>query len=251
MKSVYKPNISSTERWASTLIGAALAAAGYQRENRWLSLAGFGLIGRGVSGFCPISAAVGRDTACGDTRDRLSGPRGVIVEAATTINRSPEEVYAYWRNFENLPRFMDHLEEVRDVDGRRSHWVAKGPMSVPVEWDAEIINDVPGQMISWRTVGDSDVVSAGSVRFKAVGDQATQVRVKLQYDPPAGKVGATVAWMLGEDPQQTIEEDLQRFKEAVGGGQVSTAEPYLAAASKRPRRKTEPTPVMTEPVTNQ
>lgn len=250
MTSVYKRNISTTERWASTLIGAALAAVAYRRDNKGLGLAGLGMIARGATGFCPVNAAMGRDTSYAyDTRERLSGSRGVNVDASTTIYRPINEVYGYWRNFENLPTFMDHLQEVRDIDGRRSHWVAKGPMGVAVEWDAEIINDVPPDLISWKTVGESDVVSAGSVRFiQAAGDHGTEVRVKLQYDPPAGKIGATVAWMLGEDPQTAIEEDLRRFKQLVETGEVSTGERYRAGSNARLRRDTEAATMMTEPI---
>jgi uncharacterized membrane protein len=255
MRSMYKPNISKTERWASTVMGAALAVAGYQQRNRGLGLAGFALLGRGASGFCPVSAAVGRDTAGNDTRAHLSGARGVNVEATVTIYRPQQEVYAYWRSLENLANFMDHLVEVQDIDGRRSHWVAKGPLGVQVEWDAEIIKDVPPELISWRTVNDADVVSAGSVWFKqAVGDHGTQVRVRLQYDPPAGKLGATVAWMLGDDPQTAIEEDLQRFKQLVETGEVSASESSKGPArrsrsAKRTRRDSDASPIMTEPYT--
>ncbi len=155
-----------------------------------------GLIARGASGWCPVTAAIDSD-AFGDadsTRRHLAGSRGVIVEDAITIYRPVSEVYSYWRNLENLPRFMEHLEEVRVTGRFHSHWVARGPLGVLVEWDAEIINDIPPTLISWKSVGHSDVVSAGSVRFKPEGEHATQVHVKLQYDPPAGKLGATVAW---------------------------------------------------------
>lgn len=255
MTSMYKPNISKTERWASALMGAAFAAAGYQQRNRALGIAGFALLGRGASGFCPVSAAVGRDTAGNDTRARLGGARGVNVEAAVKIYRPQQEVYAYWRTLENLSKFMDHLVEVRDVDGRRSHWVAKGPLGVQVEWDAEIIKDISPELISWKTVNDADVVSAGSVSFlQAPGDLGTEVRVKLQYDPPAGKLGATVAWMLGDDPQQAIEEDLRRFKQLLETGEVSTREVskgprYRTRSTKRTRRDPEASPIMTEPYT--
>jgi len=252
---MYKPNISKTERWASTLMGAALAVAGYQQRNRALGIAGFALLGRGASGFCPVSAAVGRDTSRSDTRAQLAGSRGVNVEAAVKIYRPQQEIYAYWRNLENLPRFMDHLVEVRDTDGRRSHWVAKGPLGVHVEWDAEIIKDVPPELISWKTVDDADVVSAGSVSFKqGSGDHGTIVRVRLQYDPPAGKLGATVAWMLGDDPQTAIEEDLERFKQLLETGEVSAREPskgprYRTRSTKRVRRDSDASPIMTEPYT--
>ena len=232
MRSMYKPNISATEKWVSTFGGAALALAGYNRSNTALGLVGVGLVARGVSGFCPVSAAIGRNSASTDTRAALGGSRGVRVEAATTIYRPVEEVYAYWRQIENLPLFTDHLDEVRDLGGGRSRWTATGPLGVPVTWDAEIINDVPPELISWRSVADSDVVSAGSVRFKAAGgDHGTQVRVKLQYEPPAAKLDATVAWLFGEDPQTQIEEDLRRFKQLLETGEISTAERYRSAST--------------------
>jgi uncharacterized membrane protein len=168
------------------------------------------------------------------TKTHLGGSRGVIVEDAITIYRPVSEVYAYWRNLENLPRFMEHLEEVRVIDRLRSQWAAKGPLGSTVEWDAEIINDIPPTLLSWKSVGESDVVSAGSVRFKPVGEQATEVRVKLQYDPPAGKVGATVAWLLGEDPQKQIAEDLRRFKQLVETGDIAATSERRSSIVDRP-----------------
>jgi uncharacterized membrane protein len=250
---MYKPNISKTERLASTLMGAAFAAAGYKQRSKTLGIAGLALLGRGASGFCPVSAVVGRDTSVSDTRAQLAGARGVNVEASVKIYRSQQEIYAYWRTLENLPNFMDHLVEVREIDGRRSHWVAKGPLGVQVEWDAEIIKDVPPELISWKTVDEADVVSAGSVWFKqAPGDLGTIVRVRMQYDPPAGKLGATVAWMLGDDPQAAIEEDLLRFKQLLETGEApeATRGPRSRARSpKRTRRESEASPIMTEPYT--
>jgi len=239
MRSMYKPNISATGRWTSTVAGAALAAVGYQRSNRALGLLGLGLIARGASGWCPITAATDRDSHdydSSDTKRHLGGPRGVIVEDAITIDQPVNEVYAYWRNLENLPRFMEHLEEVEVRDRLHSHWVAKGPLGVRVEWDAEIINDIPPTLLSWKSVGQSDVVSAGSVRFKPAGEHATQVHVKLQYDPPAGKLGATVAWLVGEDPQHQIAKDLRRFKQLLETGEVSAGAYRATPSSQRMRR---------------
>ena len=232
-------------------MGTAFALVGLQRSNKAMGLAGLALLGRGASGFCPVSAALGRDTASQyDTRARLGGSGGVRVEAAITIYRPQVEVHAYWRNVENLPNFMNHLESVQNIDGRRSHWVAKGPLGVPVEWNAEIINDVPPELIAWKTVGESDVVSAGSVRFKqASGDLGTDVLVKLQYDPPAGRIGATVAWMLGEDAQHAVEEDLRRFKQLIEADKVSTGARSRGPSAKRKRRDTEAAQMMTDPIT--
>jgi uncharacterized membrane protein len=239
MNSLYKRNISSTEKWVSTIAGAALAIVGYQRSNRVMGLAGLGLVARGVSGFCPVSAAMGRNTSSEDTREALGGSGGVRVEVSTTIYRPAQEIYAYWRQFDNLPRFMEHLESVEDLGGGRSKWTARGPLGVPVSWMAEIINDVPSELISWKSVPDSDVISAGSVRFKpAGGDHGTEVRVNLQYDPPAGKVGATVAWLFGEDPQSQIEEDLRRFKQLLETGEITTGDRYRTSSRTRGRDQT-------------
>jgi len=247
MNRMYKPNISATEKWVSTIAGAALAVAGYKRSSNALRLAGLGLVARGVTGFCPVSAATGRNTASDDTRQSLGGSRGVRVEAVTTIYRPAQEVYSYWRQFENLPRFMEHLQEVTDLGSGRSRWTATGPLGVPVSWEAEIINDVPSELISWRSIGDADVVSAGSVRFRpAGGDHGTQLRVKLQYEPPAGKIGATVAWLFGEDAQTQIEEDLRRFKQLLETGEISTGDRYRSSSSARQQRDQSAARNMTE-----
>jgi uncharacterized membrane protein len=118
---------------------------------------------------------------------------------------------------------MEYLESVRQLDQRRSHWVAKGPAGRRVEWDAEIISEIPGELIGWRTLDGADVVSAGSVRFiPAAGNRGTHVRVRLQYDPPGGKVGAAIAWIFGKEPSQTILEDLRRFKQLMEAGEIPT-----------------------------
>jgi uncharacterized membrane protein len=224
-------NVADAERWASALGGAALTAyAIKQLKDRTpvgaaLAAAGTALIYRGATGHCAMYAAAGINTADdrSETKHALAGARGVNVEEAFTINRSPEELYAFWRNFEQLPRFMDHLVSVRQLDHQRSHWVARAPAGRKVEWDAEIINEIPNELIGWRTLDGSDVVSAGSVRFKrAPGGRGTEVRVRLQYEPPAGKVGATIAWLLGHEPSQTIREDLRRLKQLMEAGETPT-----------------------------
>ena len=234
MTSVYKPNISQTARWTSLLAGAVLATVGFKRSNKALGLTGLGLVARGASGWCPVTAAIDHDGSFDrdSTKRSLSGSRGVIVEDAVTIFRPVSEVYTYWRHLENLPRFMEHLEDVRVLDSLRSRWSARGPLGVTVSWDAEIINDIPPTLLSWKSVGPSDVVSAGSVRFRAVGEHATQVRVKLQYDPPAGKIGSTVAWLMGEDPAHQIAEDLRRFKQLIETGESPTIEASRASETR-------------------
>lgn len=225
-------NISKTERWMMLAGGGALALYGVTRGSLGgiaLTLAGATLLHRGYTGHCNVYEALGVNTA-GDQAQRgsnenvsVSAERGIRVERSVTINRSPEELYGFWRNFENLPRFMNHLEEVRVTDRDRSHWVAKAPAGTSVEWDAEVYNEREGEFIAWRTLEGADVASAGSVHFeRAPGNRGTIVRVVMRYDPPGGKLGALVARLFGENPDQQITEDLHRFKQLMETGEVAT-----------------------------
>src|SRR5262245_2430912 len=163
----------------------------------------------------------------------------VRVAHAVTINRSLEELYRFWRNFNNLPRFMKHLESVdvsvamgqtegesgRMTGDKLSHWVANGPVGTRVEWDAEIIVDRPNEMIAWRSLEGAVVDHMGSVRFeRAPGKRGTIVRVRLQYSPPAGVIGANIAKLLGDDPDWQVKDDLHRFKQIMEAGDVITTE---------------------------
>jgi uncharacterized membrane protein len=222
-------NVAEVERWASALGGAALAVYGIRQRSMagaMIAASAGALIYRGATGHCPVYAAAGVSTHDGySTKAALGGRRGVHIEEAVTINASPEALYSFWRDFENLPRFMRYLVSVKKLDERRSHWVAKAPGRRTVEWDAEIINEIPGELVGWRTLDGADVVSAGSVKFKPAGHgRGTEVHVRLQYEPPAGKVGAAVAWILGHEPSQTIREDLRRLKQILEAGEVPTIE---------------------------
>lgn len=147
-----------------------------------------------------------------DSRTALGGDAGVRVRRAVEVDRPIERVYAYWRELANLPRFMANLERVTE-SGNHSHWIATGPGDIRVEWDAEIINDVPNKLIAWRSLPGSQVTTAGSVNFdEARNGRGTRVTVALQYALPAGDVGAAVAAIFGRDPAMLIRQDLQRFK---------------------------------------
>ena len=223
-------NISDAERWLSMAAGVGLAAYGASRRRPagW-ALAGLGalLFRRGATAHCDLYEAFGMNTAGTgeDTRRALGGSAGIIVEESVTINRSTPELYRFWRNLENLPRFMSHLESVERITDTLSRWRAKGPAGSAVEWNAEIINEVPDQVIGWRSIENSDVVSAGSVNFEDAGPgRGTRVRVRLQYSPPGGKVGAAIARLMGRDPATEIREDLRRFKQMIEAGEVATNE---------------------------
>jgi uncharacterized membrane protein len=221
-------NIGETERWISVVLGGALLAVGLKqgiREGLMLAITGGALLYRGATGQCPLYKVAGIDTSMGRPRPAVSVPhgRGVKVENSVLINRPPEELYSYWREFENLPRFMDHLLSVTTEGPQRSHWVVKSIGNAEISWDAEIVNDIPNELIAWRTVGDSDVDHAGSVRFEATG-RGTRVKVTLEYRPPAGKIGVGVAKLFGQEPRQMIESDLRRFKQLMESGEIVSVE---------------------------
>jgi uncharacterized membrane protein len=149
--------------------------------------------------------------------------REVHLETSIAINKSPEELYAFWREFKNLPLFMKNLESVTVLDELKSHWVAKGIGAAKVEWDAEIYNEKENELIAWRSLENADVVNAGSVRFeKGAAGHGTYVRVSVNYNPPAGKLGATLAQLLGAEPKQLIKEDLRRLKQLMEAGEIAT-----------------------------
>jgi uncharacterized membrane protein len=204
-------NVNGIERAASVAAGLLLIAATHNTRGGRLGKAlGAGLMARGLAGYCPLTAAVsGRD----DTREALGGRRGVHVNQAIAVRAPRETVYDFWRSLSNLPRFMTHLERVDVLSDTRSHWVATGPAGTRVEWDAELINDRRPDLIAWRSLEGSEVASAGSVRFRETRNGGTEITVRLQYEPPAGRLGAWVSALLGQDPAQQIREDLRRLKQ--------------------------------------
>jgi uncharacterized membrane protein len=223
-------NVANVERWLSVVAGSAIAAYGLKRRSvSGLVLAGLGgfLAWRGATGHCIVYESIGITTADEHQGEQVSVPygKGVRVEKSVTIDAAPEQLYTFWRNFENLPRFMDHLESVKMTGSNRSHWVAKGPAGLDAEWDAEIINEIPNELIGWRSVEGSRVDNAGSVHFtKANGARGTEVKVVLRYDPPGGKFGAVVSKILGEDPAHQVQEDLRRLKQLIETGELATIE---------------------------
>ncbi|MBV9209514.1 MAG: SRPBCC family protein [Acidobacteria bacterium] len=227
-------NLSEMERWASSIGGGALAVYGISRllsnksvTGAVLALVGGALVYRGTSGHCEMYHALGINTAGGSDNPNVSvrGGKGFKVEKSVTINKTPEELYRFWRNFENLPRFMNHLEAVHVTDVNRSHWVAKAPAGTTVAWDAEVYNEKENELIAWRSLEGADVDNAGSVRFESdPNGRGTVVRVTLKYDPPGGTIGKLVAKLFGEAPDQQVEEDLRRFKQLMEAGETPTTE---------------------------
>jgi len=138
---------------------------------------------------------------------------GIHVKQACTINRPAAELFAFWRKFDNLPKFVNHLEEVRVLDDTHSHWKAKVPVGRAVEWDAHIINEEPDRLIAWESTENAALQNAGTVRFIDTPDGATDVRVEIDFVPPGGMLGGFVAKLLGEAPERQLKEDLLRFKQ--------------------------------------
>lgn len=220
-------NVGDGERWVSALGGGALALCGMRHGGAGgiaLALAGGALIYRGVSGHCPARAAMRINRAEAASPEQYF-ESGIHVEQAVTINRTPWDLYEFWKNLENLPRFMDHLHSVRKIDERRSHWTARAPLGMKVEWDAEIINDEPNALIAWRSLAGATVDNAGSVRFVPGPEgRGTEVRVVLDYIPPAGRIGKLFAQLFGEEPSQQIRDDLRHFKQLMEAGELPTTE---------------------------
>jgi uncharacterized membrane protein len=147
------------------------------------------------------------------------------VRATVTIARSPQEIYGFWRDLENLPRFMTHVEQVLDQGGGRSHWRATGPAKTSVEWDAEIVVDDPGRRISWSSMPGSQVDNEGLVEFvPAPRDRGTEVRLRMSYAPPGGTAGRVIAKLLGEEPKQQVTDDLRRLKQLLEAGEIARSE---------------------------
>ena len=218
-------SISNTENWLAFGTGALLLMVGASRRSAYgacLAVASGPLLYRGIIGHWP--AVLNNHVRTDDTKAAPGGARGVHVWEAVRVERPVAEVWRFWRRLKNLPRFMTHLDRVAETSERQSHWVAAGPAGLAVEWDAEIINEVENQILAWRSLPGSDVVTAGSVNFDAVrGGRSTQVRVHLQYAPPAGKAGAFIASLFGREPSQTIREDLRRFKQLLEAGEIPRA----------------------------
>jgi uncharacterized membrane protein len=232
-------NVARPERIGSVALGAALITYGARRRGPAgviAALVGGAFVHRGATGNCMVYRAMGVSTGSSDVVLTLPRPdvssraatvnarKAIKLERAVTIEAPRAALYAFWRNFANLPQFMEHLLEVRVESPERSHWIAKGPAGATVEWDAEIINDVPDSLIAWKTVGETDVPNAGSVHFSdAPGGRGTIVKVEVDYEPPAGKLGALVARLFGEDPDRQIREDLRKFKQLIETGEITTS----------------------------
>ncbi|MHC5743969.1 MAG: SRPBCC family protein [Nostoc sp.] len=216
--STNQPEASEVERWASLIGGGAMVLMGLKQgslRGALTALAGGGLVYQGATKQSTIQKA----------QEAIGINQPIKVEKTVTINKSAEELYRFWHNFENLPTFMKHLKSVKVYNEKRSHWIANAPLGNSVEWDADILEDRENEFISWASVEGADIDNSGFVRFKkAPGDRGTEVKVVLEYNPPGGALTATLAKLFGEEPEQQIGDELRRFKMLMEAGEIATTE---------------------------
>jgi uncharacterized membrane protein len=197
-----------------SLLGGAFASRRNKRNK--LALAATGVLGVTALDFYEAKkvSSITRDVTKGDT---------IFVTRSVIINRPADELYRFWHDMQNLPRFMQNLETVHMIGANRSHWEARGRAGRKMEWDAEIVSDTPNEMITWRSVDDTQIPNAGSVQFVSVPEhRGTKVVVELQYKPPAWFLGTAAARLFGRNPGQQLQEDLRRLKQLVETGEIPT-----------------------------
>lgn len=200
---------------------AVLGAAMFSPRSERSRLAASAAIAAGITALDVRAGAWPRRSPSSETLPGKEGKRRVLK--AITVNKSPDECYAFWRDFGRFPQFMRHIESIQVIDDMHSHWRATGPAGATVEWDAEVIADQPGRLLAWRSSDDADVYNSGNVRFApAPGGQGTLMQVEMEYSPPGGSAGAAVAMLFGEEPSQQIHSDLRRFKQLIECGEIPT-----------------------------
>lgn len=212
-------NVGQVERIASAAIGSWLLLSSFGRKRSLLgrstklSLAGY-LLYRGISGNCPLYTSMGI---------RGEEPKVIELRTSLTVNKPKEEVYRFWRKLENLPRFMEHLKIVKEMDNKRSHWEAKIPGNIgTIEWDAEITEERPGELIAWQSVDNATIYNAGNVTFRdAPNGRGTELMARIIYQPPAGSAGTAAAKLLNPLFEKMVKADIMRFKQLMETGELA------------------------------
>jgi uncharacterized membrane protein len=240
-------NVGDLERVLSVAGGGALALTALQRKGVGgvvLGLLGAELIRRGATGRCHLYEALGISTTgthypmsvqrapheLASLAATVDAREAVKVERTITINAPREKLYAFWRDFRNHPRFIRHLESVEIIDDRHSRWSMALPGGRHVQWTSETINDVPNELLAWKTVGHTRVPHAGSVHFEDAPDgRGARVRLVLDYEPPGGRTGHLVFKLLRISPEQMADQDLRRFKALMESGDLVSAESRISA----------------------
>ncbi len=222
-------NVGGTERLVMLVAGAALLGYAWRNSSKGIGLASAGLLLRGASGYCPAYAAMGVNHA--DTKEALAGDRGIHIRESIVVHAAPDELYRFWRQLSRLPEVMPHLVGVEQLDTKRSKWTAKAFDTVPVSWEAEIINEVPFETIGWQTLHGEAIQHAGSVTFRPVEDRGTEVRIHLQYAAPGGRAASWLAWLAGQDPAKATREGLKALKRNFESPSAQSLRPQPASAS--------------------
>ena len=208
------------ENWRSLIMDGALVSQGLGNEHLRKIL-----LTVGGNGF--IQPTVTEEKGLQDAIIDATGlNQRLRVEKTVTIqNKSPEQLYSFWRKFENLPTFMHHLKSITTISPTRSHWVAKAPLGTTVKWDAQVVADLKDKLISWISVEGAEIDNSGFVRFRPAPEgRGTEVKVVLEYNPPGGALSAAIAKRFGEEPEQQISGDLRRFKMLMETGEIATVE---------------------------
>jgi len=230
MPADYHVNVGGFERVLSVLGGGALTLYGLRRSLTplMLLLGGGALMYRGFTGHCPAYEAMGVHTVHQDPE------HGVTLEATITVNKPAAEVYRFWRQVENHPRFMRHLESVVSTGEKRSHWVARGPLHLPLTWDAELVEEHANTLLSWRSLLAADVDNTSTVRFRELPNgRGTEVRFRLTYAPPGGVAGVALAKLFKTLTVQQLQEALRHFKYIIEAGEAPTIANQPTAAASR------------------
>jgi uncharacterized membrane protein len=238
-------NVGGSERLISIAGGAALAIYGLERRDLkggLLAILGAELVRRGATGHCLVYDALDLSTASDATahglhRDLPASPaatvrasRAVKIEHSVTVKRPAADLYAFWRDPANLPRVFEFVERVEMLSDTTARWRVRGPAGLSIDWDAEIINEIPNELLAWKSVGDADIPNAGSLRFRpAPDDRGTEVRLVLEYEPPAGHLGAWVAKLVEANPEAQIRDAFRRFKQLAETGEVVATEGQSSA----------------------
>jgi len=217
-------NITDTERWFSGFCGGWALAMGIRRGDRQgvaLAVLGAEMVRRALTGHSYMYEWIGVRTAPkGQGAETTAVPYelGIRVDQIIVIDLPRAEVYRFWRKLDNLARFMENVESVREIDANTSHWIVKGPAGRHVEWDAVIHNEIPNELLAWRTIPGAGVDHAGTITFRDAPGGRTELTVELQYNPPAGTLGAAFAALWGKEPGMQIEKDLRRLKRILENG---------------------------------
>jgi uncharacterized membrane protein len=187
---------------------------------------------RALDSDAPLTAAVHQRDVAHEAAEERSWHEAALVGRTITVNRPREELYAFWRDFRNLARFMENVESVRVDDDRRSHWVVKAPAGKTVEWDSVLTEDEEGRLLAWESVEGADIKNTGRIEFRdAPPGRGTEITATIVYDPPGGDLGKLIAKLFQKEPKIQARRDLRRFKQLMETGEISTS----AASDAAPR----------------